>query len=423
MEFAFHSAAAYVNYLWDNHPADPPDSGLIIALAEQYADSTRGSHTTQLDPINGYDWYEVDGSCADAAFGLFGSLAYTVETDQPVLQAEIDSICIANRRALLGMVSACRQGASGLVRDSVTGTPLFARVTVDSPLRWDCYTGGRTGFYHHPLEPGAYTLTAHAQGYLPKTFGGVLVSPGGTASANFDLVPDTANRTCLEEMVWLTHGDPNMVMPTASVFALGEPDGRSFSLGVRGDVCLSAGRGGAVRNLPGPDISVYDADTVQDGYWLSVGDDWSGPWTVLGHAYGSASFDLSAAGLDSCRYLRITCDSAGSYLDPAAGLDLDAVTYGVASAPTRQPALSALDSSPELLLWPVPARSWLNLVAPAHCGCLKILDISGRAVESYPLAGGRSRLRIGLAGLVPGVYVARLETATGASNRRFIVTR
>jgi murein tripeptide amidase MpaA len=75
MEFAYHSAAAYVNYLWDNHPADPPDSGLVASLARQYADSTYGSSTTELEPINGYAWYEVDGSCQDANFGLFGNLA------------------------------------------------------------------------------------------------------------------------------------------------------------------------------------------------------------------------------------------------------------------------------------------------------------------------------------------------------------
>ena len=67
MEFAYHSDASYVNYLWDNNPADPPDSGFILGLARQYADSTYGSGTTRLTPINGYAWYEVDGSCQTPA--------------------------------------------------------------------------------------------------------------------------------------------------------------------------------------------------------------------------------------------------------------------------------------------------------------------------------------------------------------------
>jgi len=173
IEFAYHSDASYVNYLWDNHPADPPDSSFIAALAQEYADSTYGSRTTQLAPINGYYWYEVDGSCQDASFGLFGNLAYTIETRLPSDQPRIDSICVANRRALIGLIRACRLGVKGVVRDSLTGSPLFARISVDSPLRWDCYTDPTLGDFHKPLPAGEYTLTAHAQGYLPRTITGI----------------------------------------------------------------------------------------------------------------------------------------------------------------------------------------------------------------------------------------------------------
>ena len=299
IEFEYHSTASYINYLWDNHPADPPDSGFILALAQQYADSTYGSRTTELEPINGYDWYEVDGSCQDASFGLFGNLAYTIETKEPAPQAEIDSICVANRRALLGTVRACRLGINGVVRDSLTGSPLFARISVDSPLRWDCYSDPALGDFHKPLPAGTYTLIAHAQGFLPKTAAGVIVPAGGTATADFDLVPDTSGNVYVEEMVWLNHGDPNKVMPTTSIFALGAPDGSSFSLGRRGDVCLSAGRGRAITNVSGNDITVFDSDSVADGYWLYAGNDWTGPWTSLGHAAGTYSFDIGSSGLDS----------------------------------------------------------------------------------------------------------------------------
>lgn len=427
MEFAYHSEAAYVNYLWDNHPADPPDSAFVKTLAQQYADSTYGSSTTKLNPINGYAWYEVDGSCQDASFGLFGSLAYTIETELPPQQARIDSICVANRRALLAMFQSCRLGVNGVVRDSLTGSPLFARISVESPRRWDCYTDASLGDFHKPLPAGTYTLTARAQGFLPKTASGIVVPAGGNATVDFDLLPDTSGETYVEEMAWLLRADPNEVMPTTSINALGAPDSSSFSLGRLGIVCLSAGRGRAIANMPGNDLTVFDSDSVADGYWLYAGDDWAGPWTNVGHANGTQDFDLGSVGLDSARYLRIVCDSTGSPSDPKAGLDLDAVSYrsssaGIASSSSLLPPLSSLD------IFPNPVSRVLNIVSPPGSRRLEIIDITGRAVECYAFAGqasARSRHTIDVAGigLAPGIYLARFETAAGTSVHKFVVAR
>jgi hypothetical protein len=434
VEFAYHWYAAYVNYLWDNHPADPPDSGFIAALARQYADSTYGSSTTQLEPTNGYDWYEVDGSCQDASFGLFGGIAYTIETDRPVPQARIDSICVANRRALLGMIDACRMGVNGVVRDSATGSPLFARISIDDPLRWDFYTDAALGDFHKPLPGGIYTLTAHAQGYLSKTVSGVVVPAGGTATADFNLAPDTMGQVYVEEMIWLNHGDPNKVMPTTSIFALGAPDARYFSLGRRGDVCLSAGRGRAIPNAQGNDITVFDADSVADGYWFYAGSDWAGPWTSLGHANGTASFDIGSAGLDSARYLRIVCDSTGSNSDPKAGLDLDAVSYRTSPSGISSPSPLTPRPSPLAAVFPNPASRVLQVAAPPGCRRLEIIDIAGRTVKCYPLRRDvtetsdvsdrvPSRVQISMADIAPGVYLVRFETATGTTEHKFVVAR
>jgi len=445
IEFEYHSTASYVNYLWDNHPADPPDSAFIRSLAQQYADSTYGSGTTELDTINGYSWYEVDGSCQDASFGLFGNVAYTIETKEPTPQAEIDSICVANRRALLGMIQACRLGVSGVVRDSLTGAPLFARISVDSPLRWDCYTDPALGDFHKPMPAGTYALTAYAQGYLPKTVAGIVVPVGGTATVEFDLVPDTSGNIYVEEMVWLNRGDPDTIMGTTSIYALGAPDGNSFSLGMKGDVCLSAGRGdmtemsdisdrvpsptvrlsGWIHDVPGDDITVFDSDSVADGYWFYAGNDWAGPWTSLGHAQGTASFDLGATGLDSARYLRIVCDSTGSASDPRAGFDLDAVAYRSSPAGIGSP--SSLLNPPSSLptVFPNPTSRVLHVTAPSQWCHLEIIDIAGRAVKCYPFGEGRTGLTIDVAaaGLGPGVYLARFETTAGARQLKFVVAR
>jgi len=432
IEFEYHSIASYVNYLWDNHPADPPDSTFIATLAAEYADSTYGSGTTQLVPVNGYDWYEVDGSCQDASFGLFGNIAYTIETEQPNQQVRIDSICVANRRALLGLIRACRLGVKGIVRDSLTGSPLFARLSVDSPLRWDCHTDPALGDFHKPLSAGTYTLTAHAQGYLAKTITGIVVPHGGTAIANFDLAPDTTGKAHIEEMVWLVRSDPSEVMPTTSILALGPPDGSSFSLGRFGDVCLSASRGRTITNVSGDDITVFDGDSIADGYWLYAADDWSGPWTNLGHANGTQSFDIGSAGLDSTRYLRIVCDSSGSVSDPNAGLDLDAVSCH--SSPAGLSSPSTLAPRPSPLAFPNPVGVLLHIAVPPDCRRLEIIDIAGRTVECYSLRRDMtkmsdisdrvpSRVQVPVADLAPGVYLARFVTPAGTSQHKFVVAR
>ena len=312
------------------------------------------------------------------------------------------------------MIQAARWGASGTVRDSSTRAPLFARISVDNPLRWDCYAGANLGYFHKPLAPGTYTLTAHAQGYLPKTVSGVVVPAGGCATADFDLVPDTTGNVYVEETVWLNDGDPNKVMPTTSIFALGAPDGRYFSLGREGDVCLSAGRGdmtemsdisdrvpiptvrlsGWIHNVPGNDITIFDGDSVADGYWLYAGNDWAGPWTGLGHANGTHTFDIGAAGLDSARYLRIVCDSTALASDPKAGLDLDAVAYTAPHSPVRRPVYADTFSLP--VFGPNPVRRLLSVALPPVSRDLKIIDISGRTVKCYPTGGNPRQYTIDL---------------------------
>jgi hypothetical protein len=255
---------------------------------------------------------------------------------------------------------------------------------------------------------------------------GVVVPDGGTVTAGFDLVPDTSGGIYMEEMTWLLRADPNEVMPTTSINALGAPDDSSFSLGRYGDVCLSAGRSRAVPNVSGHDITIFDSDSVADGYWFYAGNNWAGPWTSLGHANGTASFDIGSAELDSARYLRIVCDSTGSSSDPRAGLDLDAVAYAASSPSVTGP--SPLVPRPSLAVFPNPASRVLHIAAPRDCRRLEIIDIAGRTVECYAFeremsAQSRHTIDVAGTGLAPGVYLARFETAAGTSQHKFVVAR
>ncbi len=324
LEYEYHSTASYVNYLWDHHSQDPPDSGLFISISQRYADSTYGSSTTRLNKINGYDWYVVRGSAQDALFGIWGGIATTIETRYPSIQAQIDSICIANRRALLDMITLAENGIEGTVQDSLTNQPLFALVQFTNPLRWFVYTDPIVGDFHKMVAPGVYTVKVSANDYESKVFNNVVVPVQGSINLDVYLVPSNADNY-IQKLTWVRRDRPDLAYRTITNAALGEPDGIPYSLGVGGTIVLEALP--VIKNIFGNDLTVIEADTMAESYSVYASDAWEGSWYLCGNGLGTTSFDLSTPGLDSARYIKIVDEGSGSTSDPYAGFDLDAVSY------------------------------------------------------------------------------------------------
>ena len=115
--------------------------------------------------------------------------------------------------------------------------------------------------------------------------------------------------------------------PTLTMSMLGVPDGVGCSIGRDGEVVLDLGPTSVVTNGVGDDLTVTESteDTNLDGFSLYGGDDYLGPWTLIGSALGTTSFDLAGTGLTEARYLRVVDDGDGSASDPHAGFDLDAI--------------------------------------------------------------------------------------------------
>jgi hypothetical protein len=59
------------------------------------------------------------------------------------------------------------------------------------------------------------------------------------------------------------------------------------------------------------------------------------------------------------------------------------------------------------------------------CSRLEIIDITGRAVKCYPTGGNSRPFAVGIeaARLVPGVYLARFESAAGPAERKFVIAQ
>ncbi|MBN2620928.1 hypothetical protein JXB22_07535, partial [candidate division WOR-3 bacterium] len=320
LEYNYHSAALYVNYPWDYHPADPVDSQYIITLSQIYADSAN------LTAINGYAWYQITGGLQDYTIGTTGALAWTIETDEPSGSSAIDQICYENRDALMAVCERAGWGVEGVVRDSVTNIPLYARIEFLNPERIDIYSDPILGDFHKMIQPGTHDVRIIANGYQSRTVPGVTVPSSGSVDiGDILLAPDTTAFYAFRVILCRYRQHAEQSNRTRPRKALGPQDGVFFSLGQNGYVVLDMGPDSPLTNSPGDDFTAYEGnDGADEGYEVFVGDSWNGPWHSCGTATGTASFDLSTAGVSQARYVRIV-DDGSSASGQYAGFDLDAI--------------------------------------------------------------------------------------------------
>ena len=432
LEYEYHSTASYVNYLWDHHPSDPPDSSYIINISQRYADSTYGSSTTRLNIINGYDWYYVRGSAQDALFGIWGGIATTIETQQPSSRPKVDSIGLANQRALLDMITLAGWGIKGTVRDSLTNQPLFALIQFNNPLRWSCYTDPGIGDFHKMVGPGTYTVKVSANGYETKIINNVVVPAQGSINLDVYLVPSINDEdNHIQKLVWVRRDRPDTLYRTITNAAFGEPDGIPYSLGVGGTIVLQAFP--AIKNLFGFDFTVFEADTLNESYTVYVTDNWEGSWYSCGQGLGSTSFDLSTPGLDSACYIKIVDAGGGSTNDPYAGFDLDAVYY----RSERTAISSTLDALPfriNVNVFPNPANKYITIAYKLTNKAkpkIKVYSATGRLVNLIDLGkkeAGNYKIDWNLKDMtgkrVPaGIYMVILESENIKTKSKIIISR
>ena len=386
LEYNYHSAAYYVNYPWDYHFADPPDSQHIINLSLIYADSAN------LTAINGYDWYQVRGSLQDYTIGTSGAFAWTIETDEPSGSSQIDQICYENRNALMDICNRAGWGIEGVVRDSFTNLPKYARVEFISPERICIYTDPTLGDFHKMIQPGTYSLRISANGYTPKIINNVVVpSTGSINIGDVKLVPNSNWLYAFRVVLCRYAQHAQQSNKTQPRYALGAEDNIFFSLGQGGYIVLDMGPETPIANITGNDFTVYEGnDGTAEGYTVYAGNNWNGPWYNCGTATGTQSFDLTTAGLSAARYIRIVDDGSSSS-GPYAGFDLDAIksfsTVGVSEfSQTSEPKASFLEVKPnpfkEKLIIRYIIQDTRYTIQDIN---LKIFDVSGRVVKSFNL--------------------------------------
>lgn len=177
----FHTGSLVVNYPFDddgkpsgvNSPS--PDDTLFKNLALRYATPNSPMYNNNSAPfthgtVNGALWYVIDGGMQDWNYRYAGCSEVTIELSDIKMpsQSLLPSLWSDNEESMFAYLEAIHIGVRGLVTDSVTGVPLWAKVTVTGNAH-PVFSNPAVGNYHRLLLPGTYSLRFESHGYQSQT--------------------------------------------------------------------------------------------------------------------------------------------------------------------------------------------------------------------------------------------------------------
>ncbi len=178
MSANFHGGTEVVNYPWDTWPRLSADDEWWQYVSREYANTVHINAPTDYMKqfnngiTNGYQWYEIDGGRQDYMNYFQHCREATIEISDDFILPENDLISYwnYNYRSFLNYIEQSGYGLRGLVTDSMSGVPLYAKIYISGFDKDSShiYTDPQVGDYHRLLKGGSYTVTYSANGYLPK---------------------------------------------------------------------------------------------------------------------------------------------------------------------------------------------------------------------------------------------------------------
>jgi len=175
----FHGGAEVFNYPWDTWPQLTADNNWWIYIAREYADTCHAnSPPTYFRDLengitNGYAWYTTSGNRQDYMNYFHNCRESIIEISAMKLlpASQLENHWNYNYRSFLNHIEQSNYGLNGLVTDSLSGEPLYARVyisghDIDSS---HVFTDPAVGDYHRHLKAGNYSVTFSSPGYFSKT--------------------------------------------------------------------------------------------------------------------------------------------------------------------------------------------------------------------------------------------------------------
>lgn len=177
----FHGGAEVVNYPWDTWSKLTADDAWWKYVCHEYVDTVflnaqninymKDTYASGI--TNGFAWYQITGGRQDYMNFYKHCREVTIELSGvkilPVNQL-VDHWNY-NYRSLLNYIEEAGYGLHGLVTDSVSGDPLFAKIYISGFDKDSShvFTDPDVGDYHRFLKAGTYNVTYSAAGYFPKT--------------------------------------------------------------------------------------------------------------------------------------------------------------------------------------------------------------------------------------------------------------
>ncbi|MDD3738139.1 MAG: M14 family zinc carboxypeptidase [Lentimicrobiaceae bacterium] len=176
----FHGGAEVANYPWDTWSKLTADDNWWKFISREYVDTVHKYSPYNYFSgfnngiINGYQWYSINGGRQDYMNYFQNCREFTLEISNTKLlpTSQLNNHWEYNYRSFLNHIEQAQYGLHGVVTDSITGAPLYAKVNIALHDKDNSfvYTDKDVGDYHRYLKAGTYDVTYSAFSYTPKTF-------------------------------------------------------------------------------------------------------------------------------------------------------------------------------------------------------------------------------------------------------------
>ena len=215
----FHAGAEVFNYPWDRWLSKyHADNDWFDHIGRAYADTVHVysgplyMNFRDNGVTRGSEWYIVYGGRQDFVTWELQGREVTIELDdiKQTPSEQLELLWQNNYRSLLGYLENAMYGIHGLVRDSVSGVPVPAKIAIagydkdSSHVYSDTLTGTFTRF----LLPGTWNLSVSANGYHDTVIPNVVVTEGQKTSLTIDRQPVGTDIDTVDPGVPLLYPNP-----------------------------------------------------------------------------------------------------------------------------------------------------------------------------------------------------------------------
>ena len=341
----------------------PPYSGSMTRWEEVYILETRGG-----------------GVACDGSYGKCGNISILPECcNHYPPENDIEEISGYHMEKFFDCIEEMQKGVCGRLRDARDNSPVFGRIQVVGNGAATVSDPRSGAFYKYiPSPSGTFDVTVFANGYKPATKS-VQANSNSFAKVDFALEydPDLKFSALSVDVVGLD----NEISQSDIYSCLQSPDNEGTE--IDGFIVVDFGAKTPVTDQDGAeDLTVYG---TSGNYTVSIHYDVDkiidGEGVELGSGQGAKSFDLSGAGIDSARWVRIDAGSAAT---------IDAFEAAPREIPTAISSYSVKSSHDNTIKLISPAglgrHILLQTFLPKGPFAVTVYDLKGRLVST--LASG-----------------------------------